>query len=453
MSGETRLLAEYATALQYDDIPAPVLAIAKACIVDTVGVALFGSGLPWSRSVEDYVRHIGGNGTSTLIGRSLSQVSASSAALANGTFAHAFEFDNLRQPSIGVHPGSTALVAALAAAEETNASGRELITALVVGCECMFRIALAAKSTSEKLGFHAPGLTGVFGSAVAVSKIMGLSAEQTLMAMGIGGSLCSGLLAFAKAGQGGMVKRLHMGRAAEGGITAANLAARGFEGPQVILEGQFGYLDVYARDGDPGLFVDGLGDRWETLTICFKTYPCHVTAQSPVQALEALKREHDFGAADVAKIVIEVSDKARSHHADPAPRDVATAQYSLPYSIALAVFRDPADPQSYLDGPDQSPEILDLSKRVELRAYDGGRAPQNDLACRLHVVLVDGRTLSVTKTDFEGTTTLPISKKRIDQKFLNLSRCLPEEERTELLGRLSRIEEIGIGDLFKRLRP
>ena len=233
MAGETKTLAEFATTLRYEDIPAPVIAITKACIIDTVAVALFGSSLPWSKSVEDFSRHVGSIGASTILSPRLQRVSAPAAALANGTFAHAFEFDNLRQPSVGVHPGATATVGALAVAEECGISGRDFFTALVAGNECMFRTGLAAKQTSELIGFHAPGLTGVFGSAIAASRIMRHDAHRTAMAIGIGGSLCSGLFAFAKAGNGGMVKRLHMGRAAEGDVTAAYLAGRGFEGPNV----------------------------------------------------------------------------------------------------------------------------------------------------------------------------------------------------------------------------
>lgn len=449
MARETRTLAEFATALRYEDIPAPAVAIAKACIVDTVGVVLFGSTLPWSKIVADYVHHIG-DGPSTVLGPAFRHASAPGAAFANGAFAHSFEFDNLRQPSTGVHPGATVLTGALAAAEEAKVSGKELITAFVAGLECMFRIAHAAKSTSEKLGFHAPGMTGVFGSAVAASRIMELTAAQTTMAMGIGGSFCSGLLAFVKSGQGGMVKRIHMGRAAEGGVAAAYLAARGFEGPDVILEGKFGVLDVFARDADLSAITAGLGERWETLTITFKTFPCHVTAQSPVQALLALRAKEPFGPANVDKVAIEVSDKVLSHHGDPAPRDVATAQYSLPFTIALALHRDPGDPQAFLDGPNQNTAILDLARRVELHPYAKEGPNNNDMACRLFITLKDGRTLSIARTDFEGTTTSPLTRERLEQKFLKTSSAaLGEKQRTELLARLNHLEDVKVAELFR----
>ena len=173
-----------------------------------------------------------------------------------------------------------------------------------------------------------------------------------------------------------MVKRLHMGRAAEGGVTAAYLAARGFEGPDVVLEGKFGYLDVYARDGDPALLVEGLGTRWDSLNIWFKMFPCHVTAQAPVRAIQQLQREHHFASARRrADRASKSSDKVLSHHADRAPRDVGTAQYSVPFSVALALFRDPADPQAFLDGPNQNPKILRALPKDRIARLTERRSP------------------------------------------------------------------------------
>ncbi len=449
MAGETRALAEFATGLRYEDIPADVIAITKACLIDTVAVALFGSRLPWSRSVEDFARHTGSSGASTILSPSLPLVSAPAAALANGTFAHAFEFDNLRQPSVGVHPGSTALVAALAVAEEYKASGRDFLTALVAGCECMLRTGLAAKHTSEQIGFHAPGLTGVFGSAIAASRIMGHDARQTLMAIGIGGSLCSGLLAFAKAGNGGMVKRLHMGRAAEGGVTAAYLAGRGYEGPDVILEGKFGYLDVYARDGDPALLIVGLGSRWESRNIWFKMFPCHVTAQAPVRAIRQLAREHRFGPTDVARLVIDVTEKVLSHHADREPHDVGTAQYSVPFSVALALFRDPADPRTFLDGAHHVPEIIALCKRIELRPLAGIKSAGRSITCRLEVTLTDGRSVAIDDARLDDDDAGGLDQ-RIEQKFRNLTADLPDDWRVAVLRRLQSIESENLAEIFVR---
>jgi len=133
-----------------------------------------------------------------------------------------------------------------------------------------------------------------------------------------------------------------------------DLAARGFEGPEVILEGKFGVLDVYARDGDASLIAASLGEHWETLTITFKTFPCHVTSQSPVQALLALRAQHRFTPADVAQITIDVSDKVLSTTPTRRARR-GHAQYSLRSPSLWLCFATPGDPQAFLDGPNQKP--------------------------------------------------------------------------------------------------
>ncbi len=451
MAGETKAMAHFASTLRYDDIPAPVIAITKACLIDTVGVALFCSRLPWSRSVADHARHTGGNGASTILSESLPRVSAPAAALANGTFSHAFEFDNLRQPSVGVHPGATAHVGALAVAEEYEVSGRHFLTALVAGCECMLRVGAAARQTSEEIGFHAPGLTGVFGSAIAAARIVGHDTRKTTMAIGIGASLCSGLLAFVRAGNGGMVKRLHMGRAAEGGVTAAYLAGRDFEGPDVALEGKFGFLDSYARDGDAALLTEGLGTRWDSLHIWFKLFPCHVTAQAPVRAVRELLRAHRFAPADVSAITLYAGQKVLTHHADREPQDVGTAQYSVPFCIALSLYRDPADPQAFLDGPGQNPAILELCRKVELRPLSAAPSGARKPGCRLEIALRDGCSLSIEDIDLYDGNAESVRQASVEAKFRTLTADCPRAWRDELLGRLNAIEnEKSVAALFAR---
>jgi 2-methylcitrate dehydratase PrpD len=243
MTQETVRLAEYAAALRYEDLPAPVVRQAKECITDTVAAGICGSALPWSRIVIDYAERTGPGGRSHILGRG-SAVQAPAAALANGALAHAFELDSLTRPGAGAHPGATVLPPALAIAQEKGADGRALIAAFVAGNEVMIRIGRATGHTNEARGFHAPGTTGPFGAAVAAGHLLGLDAGAMTNALGIAGSLCGGLLEFAR-GDGGMVKRLHLGRASEAGVLAASLAAGGFTGPRTVIEGQFGFLRVF----------------------------------------------------------------------------------------------------------------------------------------------------------------------------------------------------------------
>jgi 2-methylcitrate dehydratase PrpD len=169
-------------------------------------------------------------------------------------------------------------------------------------------------------------------------------------------------------------------------------------------------------------------------------FPCHVTAQAPVRAIRQLQREHGFGPQDIGKIVIEASEKVLSHHGDRAPRDVGTAQYSVPFSVALALFRDPADPHAFLDGPNQNPAILDLCKRIELRRYDEPMAVGHNASCRLKVFLADGRSVAITTTDFDNDDGESLEQ-RVERKFRNLSSGLPDDKQEILLTRLKAIEQ------------
>ena len=357
--------------------------------------------------------------------------------------AHAFELDNLRFPGAGVHPGATVAMPALAMAEELGASGRDLITAVVAGCEVMLRIGAASRHTSEKLGFHAPGLTGPFGSAVACGRLLGLDADRMIDAMGIAGSLSSGLLEFAKSGNGGMVKRLHLGRAAEGGVLAASLALDGFAGPRTVLEGEYGFLNVYCSEADPGLLDKGLGEDFETLRICLKRYACHVTAQTPVQSVRELMEEHGFSGADVAALTVLGGEKLVSHHNIPEPGDMMLAQYSVPFCVALSLFRDPDDPANFTDDARSDPAIRDMARRIEVAVQESSNRPGMGWASTVHVTLHDGRRLTRAAENFTGTPKTPLSPTELEAKFRRLTLPTLGKSKTAVLyERFSRLEEI-----------
>ena len=340
------------------------------------------------------------------------------AALANGALTHSFELDSLRSPGVGAHPGATIAAPALAVAQEQRASGRDLIVAFVAGCEVLFRIGLAAKHSSEKLGFHAPGLTGPYASAIASGRLMRLDAAQLTHALGIAGSLSSGVLAFSKSRSGGMVKRLHLGRAAESGVLAACFAQDGFTGPPEILEGRFGFLDVYARDAAPERLTADLGTRWETRFLTFKRYACHVYAHTPVQAMLELRAQHGFAGSDVASVAVEGNEKLVSHHAGSEPGDLASAQYSVAFCVALAAFRDADDPRSFSADAVADPQIRALTRTVTctpLAGSDGG------YGSRVTVVLRSGTTYAKQLAAFKGMPAEPLTGADVDAKFRRLA--------------------------------
>jgi 2-methylcitrate dehydratase PrpD len=430
-------LAAFAARLRLDDVPPEVVRRAKVCIADTVACGVYGSRFPWSRTVVDYARRYGGGGPCTLFGIPGPGVQAPFAALANGAAVHAFEQDSLRFPGAGVHPGAALVPTIAAACQETGADGATALRAFVAGCEVLFRIGAASHHSSEKLGFHAPGLTGVYGAAVAASVVYGLDEAAIANAMGVAGSMSAGLLAFTKSRQGAMVKRLHMGRACEAGVVAARLAEGGFTGPETVLEGRFGFLEVFCRDGDPALLTQGLGSEWETSRICLKRYACHVTAQAPVQALRELMRDHSFGGGDVDFIRLECSEKVVSHHDIRAPQDVMQAQYSVPFCMALALYRDPLDPTAFDAGALDDPAIQAACRAVRLDAAQG---LPSSWSARLEVTLKDGRRLARDAFAFRGMPGDEMSTAEEGERFDLLCSALAPQAARDLHGKLQTLE-------------
>jgi 2-methylcitrate dehydratase PrpD len=411
-----RTLARFATGLRFEDIPDLDLQRVRQCLIDTIGVALQGSRLPWGEMIAAYAQHYGGTATSRLIGQPR-RIAAPMAALANGVFAHGFELDSLRKPGAGVHPGAALVPPALALAEELHAGGRALLTAVVAGCEVMFRIGLASRHSSEEIGFHAPGLTGPYGAAVTAGHLLQLDEHQMCNALGIAGSLGGGILAFSKSRNGAMVKRLHLGRAAEAGIVAARLAQEGFEGPDTVLEGRFGFLEVYCEHSDASLLTRGLGTQFETHNLCLKRYPCHITAHTPLQSIDALRAEHRFAPGDIERVIVLGSAKMLSHHADPDPQDTMAAQYSVPFCVALALLDDPHDPQAYLQRGLSDQRIRALCRRIECGVLPKDSVARSTWASEVRIRLRDGRELVRTADDFKGTCTMPLSAAELRDKF------------------------------------
>jgi 2-methylcitrate dehydratase PrpD len=435
---ETEQLAAYAAALRYEDLPPAVVQRAKDCIIDAVATISYGAELPWSKIVIAYAQRYGAGGQSTILGTGGLKVNAPAAALANGALGHAFELDATTEPNSGTHPSATLFTSALAVGQERGLTGRDLITAFVAGGEVMYRIGYATKHSNETRGFHAPGTTGPFGAAVAVGRLRQFDAAKMTNALGIAGSLACGLLEFASAGNGAMVKRLHLGRAAESGVLAATLAGDGFTGPSTVLEGEFGFLRVYCNEWDLAALTRGLGTEFLTPNITMKRYACHMTAQNSIEATQDLRAEHKFSAADVISIAIAGDERVATRNNIPAPEDKMMAQYSVPFSVALSLYRDARDPRSYDDTVVRDRSILDLASRIKATKAVG--QSRQDTTATVTIRLKDGREVSRAVSNFMGTPQRPLDQAELKEKFMLLTRHLERSKMEAMFERLQHIE-------------
>ena len=451
--GATQRLARFAVNLQRHQIPPQVIDRAKACILDTLAVALYGSGKPWSRSVVGFVQDSAAKGQSTVLGE-VWKTQAARAALANGVMAHAFELDNVRQPGGGVHPGATAFLPALAMAEEKNADGNALLTAFVVGCEVMSRVGVAAGNSLEQRGFHAPALTGTFGSAVAAGRLMGLNERQMVNALGIAGSYSGGLIEFSRCRDGAMIKRLHLGKAAEGGVTAAYLAQVGFAGPESVLEGKFGFCRTFSDSPNLSRLTRGLGREFETLNICIKRYACHINAHAPIEGLQKIRDASRFEAADVREIIVAGIEKLVTHHASYHPKDLMMAQYSIPFCVALSLYCDLRDPDSFAEERLHDKKILAMMRKIRLKVDPEIQRKGWDRAARVTVRLHDKQRHSILVVHFKGTPQNPLNHLELEEKARRLTRSLLSEGKLEQLVQaihnLEKLDDVSkFGDLLR----
>jgi 2-methylcitrate dehydratase PrpD len=435
----TERLAAFVAALRFEHLPQAAVERAKLCLIDALGCAIFGRQFPWSKIVIEEALATGQGGPCRLPGLLGKMVHPPQAALVLGALAHAFEYDNLRKPGAGVHPGATVALPALVMADALQASGRDLITAIVAGVEVMHRIGEASLHSPEAIGFHAPGMTGPFGAATACASLLHFSARETANAYGIAGSLAGGLLAFVKAGSGGMVKRLHLGRAGESGIVAARLGQRGYEGPRGVLEGRYGVLEAFCEESDATLLTKDLGRAYETDRICFKRYPCHVTAHVPVQLLRGFIEAHGFTGSDIRTLSIEASDKVLSHHNEREPPDIMLAQYSVPFCVAIAAFHDPLDPNVFNDRVVRDNKVRELAGRIRVSASDKIKG----WAARVAVTLNDGRAYEGQVDSWLGCPETPLAPEQLRVKFDRMVQVDTSTRlRTSLFDDLLRLEHL-----------
>jgi 2-methylcitrate dehydratase PrpD len=286
-------------------------------------------------------------------------------------------------------------------------------------------------------------LTGTFGAAVATGRLLRLDENKMVHALGIAGSYSGGLMEFSRCQGGAMIKRLHLGKAAEGGVTAASLARRGFAGPESVLEGEFGFCRAFSDSPNLSRLTHRLGREFESLNICIKRYACHINAHAPIEGLEKLSQANGFDPADVREVVITGIEKLVTHHAIYQPKDLMAAQYSIPFCAALSLYYDPKDPESFAAKRLSEQKILTTMRRVRLRVDPEIEKKGWDRAARVTLRLRDGTRPSVLVVHFKGTPHNPMSQSELEEKARNVTRhVLSERKLGRLVDTIRNVEKI-----------
>ena len=441
----SRRMAEWTSTLRFEDLPADVVAATKRRVLDIIGLSLAGAATDLGRSTRDAMIALSPPGPCTILGTG-NRVGSGSAALANGTFSQALEYDDTHNESI-VHMSSPSVAAALALSETTRVTGRDLIVGVAVGNEIACRVGSVASGQFHRRGFHPTGLFGAFGASYLGCRMLGLDGDATARAAGICGSLASGILECWVDGTD--TKFLHAGWAAQSGLSAALLAKAGVSGPVQVFEGRFGFFASHLqqpdRDPDFGRITNGLGSEWESRKSSFKPFPAAHVIHPYIDAILRLRREHGLRPEDVERVDCPVTSFIVGIVCEPtaekfAPETTSHCRVSLQYTLAEALFRGSLGRDAYRDEYRLDPTVLALARRVHYHVDPTYPGPGRFKGA-VRITLRDGRTVEAIEEYNRGSVENPMSDHDLRAKFdENASAFLPPEARNRLADTVAALE-------------
>ncbi|MGE4218737.1 MAG: MmgE/PrpD family protein [Alphaproteobacteria bacterium] len=448
-------LVEYLHDLAAEPLPADLAAYVRRALLDTVGCCVYGADQPWTRILAETASQDGGS--ASVLGRGTKRRPAT-AALINGTAAHGFELDDFIVGSF-THAGAPVISAALATAEDVDAPGWRLLSGILAGYELMGRVGRAMGKARSDRGLHYTGQLGAVGAAIAAGTIRGLGLDALHSTVGIAASMGGGIKAFTQ-GTGGMVKRLHAGRAAEAGAFAAELSARGFTGPKDGLDGAFGMIPaIGGEDADPSRLTLGLGDVFMIHSNWTKLYPCCAALHAACQGIEDLRAENGLALADIARVTLGGSERMATQNGGRVIEDTMAAQYSGPFSGALSLLGSAMDPSGYEPGRVNDPQFRGAMDRIDMVFDPEADAAYPDaFAARITLRLTDGRDVERFIEHPKGTAQAGVSDADIEAKFRHLTGAILQPDAVEdAVAAVREIERAdGVGPLcaaLSRRRP
>ena len=420
--------------------PAEARAGAARALLDTVGVTLAGASQPAARIVQRVVE-ADGSGPCRVLGTAL-VASPGNAALANGTAAHALDYDDMCFVSLA-HPSAPLVSAALALADAAGASGAALLDAYVIGFEIEGRLGRAMNPRHYQRGWHCTSTLGTIGAAAAASRLLGLDATAAGHALAIAASEASGL----KENFGTMVKPLHAGLAARNGVLAAQLAKSGMTASAAAIEGPQGFLAAM-DSSQPSLagVVADLGTRWEILDtgITVKLYPSCAGTHPALDALLDLKRRERFAGGDVESVEIGVDPIVPTILIYDRPSSGLEGKFSMPFCAAAALVHGQVGLETFEASPIADPAIVAMQARITMRidpALDASAPPLTQ--ARVTVRLRDGRVLTASANGARGYHDRPASDDELAAKFMSCAtQAMSESRAAAALAALRDIESV-----------
>ena len=438
----TRGIAGFVSGLNYDAIPPEVLARIKLLMLDSLGCAIYGADLEWSRILRQCLGELDATRACTVWG-TRQRLSAPHAALVNGTQVQGFELDDVHRQGV-LHVGAVVLPALIAIAElRPGMSGREFLTAAVAGYEIGPRVGICMGPEHIAQGWHSGATLGVFSAAAGAARGLKLDTGKTVHALGIAGTQAAGLMA---AQYGAMVKRMHAGRSSQSGLYGALFAEAGFTGIVNVLESEYGgFCTTFSRSTDRFKLTEltaGLGTVWQTMGVALKFYSCVGSNHTTLDAIRLMQQERPFGADDVATVIVHGSQVTMDHVGwKYVPQGLTSAQLNLPYCVATYLLEGDCFVDQFTEDKVADPMRMKHAGKVQVRhdAEITAKGSKFRHMVRVEVHLRDGTKLERTVEAGRGNENNFASEADVVRKFENLalhalSRPQVEQLRDAVLG-------------------
>jgi 2-methylcitrate dehydratase PrpD len=408
-------LAERIAALRADTLPAAVKQKCEDLLIDVVGLCV-------TARNEDYIKSaLAGcddDGPCTAVGHART-LSAASAAFVNGTAAHGEDFDDTFEGG-PVHAGAVIVPAVLAACERHRPDGAAALLGIAVGTEAMCRLSTVVPQAVHQAGFHPTAIFGVMGAAAGVGAALGLNAKQITDALGIAGSMASGIIEYLT--EGTWTKRMHPGWAAQSAIRAALLARGGFSGPRTVFEGIHGLFQGFARttQGNYAAVADDFGKRWVTETLAFKPYPCGTMAHPYIDCAKRLAAR-GIKATDIKEMICEVAEGTVHRLWEPLaakqrPPNGYAAKFATPFILATGFVRGGVGLDAFTESAVHDEAVLALAAKVRY-VVDPDNPYPNAFTGHIRAVLNDGSAVEERQPHFRGGAQEPLTRADIEEKF------------------------------------
>lgn len=420
----TTALAQFVNTTDFDALPPNVVAEGKRSLLNWLGVAI---GAVQHDSVDILLRlaaETGGKSVATVFGRQ-ERTDALNAALVNGMSSHVFDFDDTHLRTV-IHPSAPIAPAVLALAEWKGGSPKDILAAFILGIEACLRIGNSVCPEHYNVGWHITGTAGVFGSAIAASKLLGSDEIAIRYAVGLAATQASGLREMF----GTMTKPYHPGKAAMDGLRAALLTSWGFTSSEQGIEAPRGFANVASTKFDPAEITNGLGSEWEVLKNTYKPYPCGVVIHPVIDAALGL-HEQGVTADNVESIVADVHPLVQELTGKRTPRTGLEGKFSVFHCVGAAIVDGKVGEAQFSDQKVQEPAIVGVRDRTDINVTSSMREDE----CRIRATLKDGRTVEHYIEFASGSLENPLTDAQLDTKFTDLvAPILGSDRATTLIG-------------------